>query len=169
MYCVGKLRADVAAYAQGPWSHLMVGTVEQTHIHDVMLCEWPGLSCCLSHCLSVRGAHSTRMNTKTHCVPDAVDKSACVTYSGAGTHGWLSLGRASGPKTRREARDRRPHSAWVLQTSLVEERSSGSIFSRVTYGGFSPEGPARSFVAAARWAIVAPHTTSVPTSTLISF
>lgn len=35
----GKLRADVAAYAQGPWSHLMVGTVEQTHIHDVMLCE----------------------------------------------------------------------------------------------------------------------------------
>lgn len=37
--CCGKLRADVAAYAQGPWSHLMVGTVEQTHIHDVMLCE----------------------------------------------------------------------------------------------------------------------------------
>eukprot|EP00903_Cladosiphon_okamuranus_P010821 g10222.t1 len=29
--------ADVAAYAQGPWSHLMAGTVEQTHIHDVML------------------------------------------------------------------------------------------------------------------------------------
>ncbi|CAN0452693.1 unnamed protein product [Pylaiella littoralis] len=28
--------ADVAVYAQGPWSHLMVGTVEQTHIYDVM-------------------------------------------------------------------------------------------------------------------------------------
>ncbi|CAM9760274.1 unnamed protein product [Ectocarpus sp. 6 AP-2014] len=28
--------ADVAVYAQGPWSHLMAGTVEQTHIYDVM-------------------------------------------------------------------------------------------------------------------------------------
>lgn len=32
--------ADVAVYAQGPWSHLMVGTVEQTHIYDVMWCEF---------------------------------------------------------------------------------------------------------------------------------
>ncbi|CAM9493358.1 unnamed protein product [Ectocarpus sp. 13 AM-2016] len=31
--------ADVAVYAQGPWSHLMAGTVEQTHIYDVMWCE----------------------------------------------------------------------------------------------------------------------------------
>ncbi|CAM9215059.1 unnamed protein product, partial [Laminaria digitata] len=28
--------ADVAVYAQGPWSHLFTGTVEQTHIFDTM-------------------------------------------------------------------------------------------------------------------------------------
>ncbi|CAM9237306.1 unnamed protein product [Scytosiphon promiscuus] len=32
--------ADVAVYAQGPWSHLMTGVVEQTHIYDVMWCEY---------------------------------------------------------------------------------------------------------------------------------
>ena len=30
---------DVAVYAQGPWAHLFTGTVEQTHIYDVMYCE----------------------------------------------------------------------------------------------------------------------------------
>ena len=31
---------DVVVYARGPWSHLFTGTVEQTHIFDVMYCEW---------------------------------------------------------------------------------------------------------------------------------
>lgn len=35
----GVLPTDVAVHARGPWSHLFTGTVEQTHIYDVMHCE----------------------------------------------------------------------------------------------------------------------------------
>lgn len=31
--------ADVVMYAQGPWSHLFVGVMEQTMIYDIMWYE----------------------------------------------------------------------------------------------------------------------------------